>query len=735
MADGGAANQAAFIFKTGKRVTSQVLGNAVIIGTRSTCDLVLAGKVDPKEPQRFPDPVAKEEHCRISHDGDGFWIEDLGSATGTYLNGVRVEGRTFLGDAAAVVVGSSRLLTSTSDQGGRRVLEVELKAHAFHIVMRDRKGEFLSDTDRMARDEVAFGRQPALRGAVWGAVLVAAIAVPFTFMDGVKRAVLVPGPLCQSHDILFSGSEVPAGFSEASSMTREDLDRAREVGCQACHLPPGGTPMSRCARCHRKFLEEHHPRVATPDPKPDPEKLKVAYGEDACVNCHREHRGSDARQDGFIPGLDKVAASCDICHAGTEIQQQGYKPRAAAPTPAMEHRSDYIPLKFSHRQHADIDCEACHRRHPIGAALVSREVADRACKDHEPVAFETCVKCHAADQPRRETSWKRWWPKGEDKYWRLAWHGSKDRSKCEQCHEQVSMPGRRKVVRAEVPAVEYADFKARYVLQLRTHADHFQSREEECGTCHQAGIPKARTETGFFWHAVHMAESVVPLGPDEMLASSRECLVCHSDRSISTALKSVQDGLFRFVPTSCGQCHREDRNGPSLRLEASPPLREPPNLVEREDFPHKYHLDFSKDSLKAGCFSCHEFIVPQGSIAVTAVPVTLPVAKNCASAGCHEEHDNIAGGSCRSCHFLRVGDSSLYFGKLGLRAWPAVNAFNHSSMGHDEIGCNVCHPAGTGDLETDLYVAVDTRSIPIPHEGFPACRRCHLEKRQRFHWW
>ncbi len=49
-----------------------------VIGSREECDI------------RVPEPTVSGRHCRLTHQGNGFTLEDLGSTNGTFVNGVKV---------------------------------------------------------------------------------------------------------------------------------------------------------------------------------------------------------------------------------------------------------------------------------------------------------------------------------------------------------------------------------------------------------------------------------------------------------------------------------------------------------------------------------------------------------------------------------------------------------------------------------------------------------------------
>src|ERR1035437_91564 len=52
-----------------------------VIGRAQDCDLVLA------------EAQVSSHHCRLTHEADGFLLEDLGSTNGTFVNGARIAPR------------------------------------------------------------------------------------------------------------------------------------------------------------------------------------------------------------------------------------------------------------------------------------------------------------------------------------------------------------------------------------------------------------------------------------------------------------------------------------------------------------------------------------------------------------------------------------------------------------------------------------------------------------------
>jgi pSer/pThr/pTyr-binding forkhead associated (FHA) protein len=68
------------------------------IGRRDTCDICL----------NYDSQVSRL-HAQIRYDGEGFWLEDLDSRNGTFLNGKRVENRSPITPGTLFRVGRTSL--------------------------------------------------------------------------------------------------------------------------------------------------------------------------------------------------------------------------------------------------------------------------------------------------------------------------------------------------------------------------------------------------------------------------------------------------------------------------------------------------------------------------------------------------------------------------------------------------------------------------------------------------
>jgi len=86
------------LLKGRRQWAQRVITNRIVqIGRGGFCDILLS------------DPLVSEKHARVVYSNGSFWIEDLGSRNGTYVNGRRIERRSVLRDGYLVRVGTSML--------------------------------------------------------------------------------------------------------------------------------------------------------------------------------------------------------------------------------------------------------------------------------------------------------------------------------------------------------------------------------------------------------------------------------------------------------------------------------------------------------------------------------------------------------------------------------------------------------------------------------------------------
>jgi ABC-type multidrug transport system ATPase subunit len=82
----------------GTRILTQLKQkNSIILGRADSCDVVVENN------------QISRNHAKITNQGGRYFIEDLGSVNGTYLNGVRVTGKMPMGSSDTIILGRIRI--------------------------------------------------------------------------------------------------------------------------------------------------------------------------------------------------------------------------------------------------------------------------------------------------------------------------------------------------------------------------------------------------------------------------------------------------------------------------------------------------------------------------------------------------------------------------------------------------------------------------------------------------
>ena len=94
-------------------VAPRPLARLIVVGVREkgkefslTAAEVTVGQADECTVRLEGDRFASEQHARITHDGESFYLADLGSLNGVY---VRINGPVRLDEGAELLIGSTRL--------------------------------------------------------------------------------------------------------------------------------------------------------------------------------------------------------------------------------------------------------------------------------------------------------------------------------------------------------------------------------------------------------------------------------------------------------------------------------------------------------------------------------------------------------------------------------------------------------------------------------------------------
>jgi hypothetical protein len=719
----------------------------VVFGVRAGCTVVV------------DDAIAAGRHCAFAHDGAAFVVRDLGSVSGTWVDGVRTAGATPLRDGAQVVFGASRLLVRIAATDGAPTLTLTLQRHGFW--WRDaRKEVFDNDPDALVRSEVGFGSFPALRSGNRAAMVgAAALLVASALLSSVLEPLSDPGPLLPPHAVATGAVAAAGDGAGAHARLQECRALADAQGCAVCHEPGAGVTEAKCRQCHGD--------LAAPTTKRHPYVGDGAIAPELCVECHTDHQG--AVVGGLKPGAADKTGRCEACHGEAPVRAQA----AALPIPQAPDRDvAAAAYRFPHKAHADIACADCHQIDPARVAARNSGLPDDPFgRDFAAIPYETCRSCHvegsaavgiAADVQARH--------RAQEKRWAVAWHGTDDGgAHCVRCHAPGDAPGRfgpaaRVVLRPTQTVAEQADLRARYRAPARRHSEQFEQHAggKACSECHKDGgvSPRDPAAARTFWHALHLAPAAMTAAGAVAGELSRDaqagCLSCHQGLWAAAALTDARTAAYHWPQSpaeagACRTCHVE--RGAELAMTAATTTA-PGAVAAAFDFPHDVHLAAAgfgvAGPLAAGCYACHAFEAA-GDGAHRLVPRTLPGAADCSS--CHTGHANIGGGSCQECHpdeaaratnsFLvsaGVPDGTVLRGRpptrAATRSWPAANGFSHLSPGHDVrsldgrqgVGCGECHDlAGTN-------AAQQVADVPIPREDQMerACRTCHLQR--QFHW-
>jgi hypothetical protein len=727
----------------------------VTIGTRVGCDVVLK------------DPIAAPRHCEFLHDG-AFRVRDLGTVSGTWLDGKRLGAATEVRDGSQLVVGSSKLTASVTTADGAPTLTLNLERNAFWW-RKAGKGAFDNDPDALVRTEVEFGKFPTLRLANRVALVLAGVLVlAATFVSTVMEPLADPGPLLPSHAFVAaatkSGAKVPESLAACVRI-------ADEQSCAACHTTGHGTPAGKCLTCHDDLAKApawRHPYVNDGVLGGSP---GMDVDESFCVVCHCDHQGGQWEK----PASQQLVGNCAACHSDPE----GNFDRAALDAKLPEIKVDLkrqtiATYRFPHDVHLkrEIDCATCHRLDPdVRARAEARLPDDPSRQDFADVPYEVCASCHVPDQvPADLTEAQRRQLPPPTKQWAVAWHGTDEGGKhCLACHTEgkrddrtVFGPEFRTVARAAFTPAQHAAERARYTSPTRTHQRQFEdhARGRECTQCHVQGsiaaaaTPPART----FWHALHVAAGALQpaSGAGGRISSDlgAGCVSCHQDMRRSTALLAADAGTYHWpadaaAQAACQDCHED--GGKQLLLQSADTKVAPERRAATPSiaFPHDVHVTSAAfgqagTALQEGCFACHEFAAPPDGQPFALVPRTRETAKDCTQ--CHSGHDHIAGGNCQQCHPASAERSNSFLVSAGVpvgsvlplrrqpvpaapqRDWPRNDGFRHLSPGHvgPDITCATCHDPAK------LRAAGSLDVVPIPDDRDPSCRKCHLK--EQFHW-
>jgi hypothetical protein len=520
-----------------RTVLQTVEAHTLRIGRGAGCEL------------RLDDTAVALDHAVIRREKGSYHLTDLGSVTGTYVNGEPVA-TTRLRDGDEVGIGGFLLKVSRSDPSDPLFLHV-----------RSADAEPRPDAAPITAPVIDYARRYRLRhgflskgflGLVVAVVAAAAVAV----LPAARRLdVFRPGDLTSFH-----------------------ADRIDDAACGDCHEPWRGVTDARCEACHGEgrvaAAPPHHPEVLARSGAPGSAAAASAGGPGfghggavPCTSCHREHVG----RDGLMP---RGEAPCLACHRDLRLSP-GVEPVFAASVPSFaEHPeirltlpapvagglrgsglvrvpvsdpaariSDRAALRLNHAKHlapglldpsapagrVQLACADCHQVEGAGMAAISFEAH--------------CARCHAltfddrfpgravAHGPPEEVAAELF----------LAYlEGDRRSGSVREDVRRFLVPGRRpgssreRAAREEVRRAELRLYESRCVV---CHVMDLAARPRPAVA--DPGLPDSWLRHARFPHAEHLQ------------LDGLECVHCHGGAPASTATADV------LLPTigACTPCH------------------------------------------------------------------------------------------------------------------------------------------------------------------------------------
>jgi len=308
---------------------------------------------------RSENPAVSLDHATITLDEGGYTITDLGSITGTYVNGRPVESMR-LAKLDVIEIGDLRLEVQSADPRQPLFLRVAKSVMQSSDIEDDAAPAAVkAGVASLRAPKIDFAREYKLqrpwltKAAVTAALVIFCIIVIGEITKPNKQSVFAPGGVSSGH----------------SGMAND---------CQNCHEPFVGPTSARCEECHHQMV--HATNQKTPPP---------------CTECHAEHRGM-----GRLADIRDTA--CVDCHGNiaAHMRQAKNVPNVVAfgaNHPEFTYAVDADTLRMNHKLHLqkgglfnaqgmreELTCTFCHSMFDFRGRI-----------DPAPVKFiDDCRHCH-----------------------------------------------------------------------------------------------------------------------------------------------------------------------------------------------------------------------------------------------------------------------------------------------------------------------------------------------------
>jgi hypothetical protein len=482
---------------------SQVEGDELLIGRGTNAGL------------RLDDSAVALEHARIERSGDGYRLQDLGSDTGTYLNGRPVGSAAYLKDGDTLGFGGTQARVRWRSPADPLTLEVQPVLAAAAPAAAGPTAVKVPRVDYLRAYAL---RRPFLTKGLLALLLTLAAAGGLVALPrlGLWQA-FQPGPVSAAHQL-------------------------QQVKCSGCHTPWKGPTSVSCgsAGCHPRL--DHQARQAfTP----------------ACADCHFEHRGQAS--------LTRVNnASCVTCHGDLKVKS-GEPAFARHVTAFPEGHADFsltlpeggrLPVKEAVARQVDSGTVRLNHAFHLKPGLLSPEGrVTLVCRDcHQPgpgptgmtpVTFARhCDRCHrlAFDPALPDEEAPHAEPREVHNALLAAYSVNEG--------QMGSFRERRRIIVRNPGAEMGLNLSARVRAQVEEAENHLY--RTACLKCHEMNLDArpfpvvARVGTPGEW---------LPLSRfthcDHVKLPGMTCEACHARAAVSTA---TADLLLPGIE-ACGGCH------------------------------------------------------------------------------------------------------------------------------------------------------------------------------------
>jgi hypothetical protein len=509
--------------------------------------------------------------------------------------------------------------------------------------------------------------------------------------------------------ILIAGWMMLAYNSTYAQFSPGDLSRAHEnlegtQNCTKCHDVGKEIIGTRCLGCHQEIQSQIEAKRG----------YHFSSIGSACVKCHKEHLGRDAKTTLF----DEKT---------------------------FDHRLTGFTLNGGH---GTLKCEQCHKDANIKDPVVQKLLADKPHKSFLGLKQE-CNSCHADVHKGRfsqscnschtTTTWRDV-AKFDHARTKFPLTGSHIPVKCEGCHTAIHAPGKEK--QFDFTTKAFTDCTP---CHTTPHGAKFADRT--CQSCHTTVSWKETPKKGFDHnltayklvgkHALvqcsgchtkmvggkptnklHMAfKKCTDCHADKhdgAFASKykNDCAICHTEQGYTPSVYTLsQHNQSHFpltgshIATLCGQCHRTKTNNKLyFRYESM-------ECVSCHKDPHKGA--FKKVMQETGCGKCH----------TTDEWKAVSFDHSKTEFALKDKHTSVA---CAQCHKSMLSDGiSIELTKLEKRCESCHKDIHQSQFAISEkTECSTCHREEGWKNVTFNHETQSSFSLTGAHAKVE-CKACH----------